>query len=296
MRVALVTLYNPTTDVKHNLNAISKQVDILYVCDNSEVNNYLLVQDIVNVSYIFCGENLGLSAAFNLCLKNKRLSWKEEDYIIFFDQDSYIELGHISTLIEEYEKLEKSGYKVGCIGPVYYNCNRNEIEIQKVKKPISDKTYQVKSIITSSMLCRYGDLKKINFWNEKVFLDMADWDLCWRFMQHKKICCVTTVVTLKHTLGIGDKKCGFFRIRIGAPIREYYQIRDSLYLLLQKYTPIKFKLRFIELLFIRSLLHLLFLDHKRERIYYITKGIKDFCMKKNGRIDNGNCKKIWKRI
>ena len=146
--------------------------------------------------------------------------------------------------------------------------------------------YEVSSIITSSMLCKYGSLKSINFWNEDIFLDMADWDLCWRFIEAGKKCCMTDIVVLNHSVGVGEKKIGLIRLRVGQPIREYYQTRDCLKLILKKYTPLKFKMRFILQVTLRPLLHICFLNDPRERMRYIVWGYRDFIKQNDAVLPN----------
>jgi len=274
MIYSLVTLYTPDDSVTKNMLALSGQVDKIYLIDNSAKNNCSLFSEIKNAEYLFCGKNHGLSSAFNKILKEK--DFGDNDFIIFFDQDSHISENFISSLKNEYENLEKSEFPVGCIGPVYFNTSSGIVEIPKQKIQLNEHSFSVKSIITSSMLLRFRTLKEIGFWNEEIFLDMADWDVCWRLIEHKKLCCMTNVVTLHHTLGKGEKKVGFIRVKEGSPFRVYYQTRDCLRLITKKYVPFKYKIRFVLMLTVRPIVHLIVLSNKKERIKYFIKGIHDF--------------------
>lgn len=285
MTYALITVFHPTEDVKENVGKIAKQVDMVFICDNSPYPNRMLFEPLEKefaVQYIFFGENLGLSRAFNRVLKDSVYGWKDHDYIFFFDQDSEIENQHTDRLIATYERVRKAGCDIGCLGPVYFNTSSGSVEVPRMKKPVLENTYAVSGIITSSMLCSYGNLREIGFWNEDVFLDLADWDLCWRLRKAGKLCCITEAVVLRHSVGKGEKKIGPLRLRVGAPIREYYQIRDSLYLLRKEYTPMKYRVRFLAMVAVRSPLHVLFLEDKGERMHYILQGITDYRGKKHG--------------
>lgn len=231
MIAALITLYNPENNVIDHVKTISAQVDKVFLCDNSSSDNKEKYMNIVNVVYIYHNKNLALSSAFNNVLKNPNIGWNDDDIIIFFDQDSFIDEGHIKGLLNEYYHLCTIGYNVGCIGPVYYNLNTNHIAIPRIKKKITKDSYIVSSIITSSLLCKYGDLRAVNFWNEEIFLDLADWDLSWRLIRNGQVCIKTKVVVLKHALGLGEKKVGFIKLGKASPVREYYQTRNYLYLL-----------------------------------------------------------------
>lgn len=273
---ALVTIYNPEDVVARNVRTISNQVDRLFLCDNSPCQHSEMFSDIQNAIYIFNNGNFALSRAFNVVLKNLKYEWTDEDYVIFFDQDSAIHEGHIAGLVQEYESLTTLGYKIGGIGPIYFNLNTKQIAIPRVKKQISENNYIVSSIITSSLLCKYGSLREVDFWNEEIFLDLADWDLCWRMMTKGRVCIKTKAVVLNHALGFGTKRIGMIKLGRTAPIREYYQTRNYLFLLHQKYTPIKYKLKFIRNLTVRPYLHYMFLDEGEKRMKYVRDGFRDY--------------------
>lgn len=280
--ISIMTVYYPDKSNLGNAEIIRRQSDLLIICDNSPTSHEDLFSAMENTRYFYWGKNLGLSAAFNQVLKNDTFNWRDNDYIVFFDQDSTIQLNHIKLLIEEYKNLVIRGERIGCIGPVYFNLSSNKEEIPRLKSFINDKSMRVSSIITTSMLCQYKNLKKIGFWNEHVFLDMADWDICWRFEAENMNVYLTYASVIRHSLGKGTKKIGPLQIRVDRPFREYYQTRECLYLLFKKYSPVKYKIRFILMLTARPLLHMLFLDNKLERGKYIVKGILAYLAGKKG--------------
>lgn len=273
---ALVTLYNPSEKEFNNCRILSQQVDTVILCDNSQESHETVFQNEKNIIYITKNENLGLGAAFNVALKNDTYGWKDDDLIIFFDQDSQIGEGYIQALQDEYRKIETLIPNLGCLGPVFYNTSNGRTERPRQKKNITDETYEVSNTITSSLMMRYGNLKRIDFWNEKVFLDLADWDLCWRMQKADMVCCMTEKVVLHHSVGNGEKKVGPIKLRVGQPFREYYQTRDALYLLQENYVPLKMRLRLIANVTIRPVVHYLMLDDKKSRMKFIRRGINDY--------------------
>ena len=273
---ALVTLYNPSEKEFNNCRILSQQVDTVILCDNSQESHETVFQNEKNIIYIPKNENLGLGAAFNVALKNDTYGWKDDDLIIFFDQDSQIGEGYIQALQDEYRKIETLIPNLGCLGPVFYNTSNGRTERPRQKKNITDETYEVSNTITSSLMMRYGNLKRIDFWNEKVFLDLADWDLCWRMQKAGMVCCMTEKVVLHHSVGNGEKKVGPIKLRVGQPFREYYQTRDALYLLQENYVPLKMRLRLIANVTIRPVVHYLMLDDKKSRMKFIRRGINDY--------------------
>ena len=277
--ISIITLYHPDEKVIHNVRLVSEQSTITILTDNSSEDNSELFVSVPNVKYIGNLRNLGLALAFNKVLHDPQFEWTDEDYILFFDQDSKIKPDHVKKLIDKFRTLKEKGINIGCLGPVYYNTSNHKIEVPKIKKQLNDEDMVVSGIITSSMLTTYGIIKSIGFWNEEIFLDMADWDFCWRIIKNQYDCIMTKAVVLEHSLGEGEKKILFLSLRVGKPFREYYQIRDCKYLLKKDYVPFKFRVRFHLMLTLRSLLHILFLDDKKQRIQYMKKGYQDY---KNG--------------
>ena len=274
--VALVTLYNPDKDVVDNLQILGGQVEQMILCDNSMNDNAQMFRGLTKSIYTTQHKNLGLTGAFNSILKDSTYNWEDDDIVVFFDQDSRISEGYISSLYDEYQKIEAKVENLGCLGPIFYNTSNGQVERPRQRKTITADTYIVSNTITSSLMTRYKNLKKIGFWNENVFLDMADWDLCWRMEEAGLLCCMTEKVTLHHSVGNGEKRVGPVKLRVGQPFREYYQTRDALYLLQEEYVPLKLRLRLIANITIRPLVHFLFLNDKALRMKYIKRGICDY--------------------
>ncbi|GHV93647.1 rhamnosyltransferase [Spirochaetia bacterium] len=284
---AIVTVYFPKEINVIYISELSKQVSSIIITDNTpNRDSAALFKNIDKSIYIPNKSNLGLSCSFNKCLKIEEV--RLSDYILFMDQDSLIPDNLIKILIDDYNWLKKNGYNVGCIGPIYYEKNAKKIMISRFKKKLKKNIYSVKTVITSSMLTSYKNLEKIGFWNENIFLDLADWDLCWRFIKSKFICCMTGNAILTHSLGKSVKKIGLIHVKEGTAIREYYQTRDCLKLLFKPYTPLKFRVCFILMITIRPIIHVLFLSEKHLRLKYIILGICDFFKKKDGTFQ-GEC-------
>lgn len=277
--ISLITVYFPDENVRNNIIQLSRLVDKVVLLDNTPISdNSALFSGIEKTEYIAYKENLGLSEAFNRYLKKLT----ENCFIIFFDQDSFCPESLIEQLKNDYSFCCRKLGKKGIIGPAYFEKNANQLMIPKQKKRITEGIYQVKSIITSGMFTELEVLQKIGLWNEEIFLDMADWDLCWRVLKNNFFCCLTRNVVLSHRLGKDVHKIGVFKIKEGAAFRVYYQTRDCLFLLRRNYVPLKFKLRFILMLTIRPVIYFIFLSDKKNRIHFFFKGIIDIKNKVHG--------------
>lgn len=281
MIYALVTLYNPSDSVVKNAIKLTRHTDFVYLIDNSDVDNSAMFQ-LAKTKYVpnYC--NLGLSAAFNKILKTE--NFEDDDYIIFFDQDSSISDALIPQLIQDFCTAKKY-VNIGCIGPAYYETNSQKTIIPNTKKCITENIYSVNTIITSSMLTTFKNIRDINFWNENVFLDLSDFDVCWRFYKFGYKVCLSCNTQLTHTLGKKVIKFLFITLRPGIPVREYYQIRDSLKISREKYVPLKYRIRFLIMWFIMPFVYLIVAPDKVRRMCMVIRAFIDGLKGNNGVLD-----------
>lgn len=71
------------------------------------------------------------------------------------------------------------------------------------------------------------------------------------------------------------KKIGKFNLRINHPVREYYQLRDSIKIFWKNYVPVKYKIRFLLMWFPMPLFYFFFLPNRFLRLKYIFYGFLD---------------------
>ena len=278
--VSLVTFYNPSAANVSNVRAIAAQSNATVVIDNSSTDNSHLFggqPEDKTICYIANGKNLGLSAAFNSCLTDTHgFAWSADDYVVFFDQDTHIEPSHIAALTDEFEALRQLGYKVGCIGPAYYEANAQKTRIPKVRKAVTPTSMLVEKVITSSMLTTYEVLKSVGFWSDDIFLDMADYDLCWKMRRCGYVVALTTKSVIIHQIGESSSNVLLRPISQSKPFREYYQMRDRLYLLKKPYVPPASKAILLYEVTIQAGLRLATSPDRAERLRYMRLGKRHF--------------------
>lgn len=272
---ALVTIYNPSPEIIDNVMTYSSQVTRVFICDNSSINHSNLFDAIPNVIYLKNPNNQGIAKAFNNVL-SEDYQWDDEEYIILFDQDSKIQDGYISKLISSFDNIQAKDHNIACVGPAYLNRSTGSIEVARNKEKFAEGVYRVSEIITSSMLTKYKIIRSIHFFNDRIFLDYSDWDLCWRLRDKGYSIYVDTNLLLNHEVGQRNVKVGVLSLRVWNPIRDYYKVRDGLYLLQQSYLSNASKRRMFYMAYILPVLNILFLPDKKERARYIEKAKKDY--------------------
>jgi len=276
---ALVTLFYPDKLTVRNVEKLSSQVERVILIDNTPNIDHSNLYVDLDVEYISNSVNLGLSAAFNVGISH--IKDNPSEFVIFFDQDSAISVGHINRLVDDFYLLSKE-YKVGCIGPVYHDVNTNKVVENNDKVALKDGLYAVNSLITSSLLIKYDVLVDIDGWNESIFLDYADWDLCWRMKYKNYLLVVSSNVTLSHTLGDSAMNIGCLSFPKYSPVREYYRIRDSLKLFFFDYVPFKYRLKFLFTWLIEPFIYVILFPHRLSRVKLIFKAFKDGIFKVSG--------------
>ena len=272
---ALITLYHPDPSCAENVRRIAEQTDRVFLCDNSPAASGELFRSIANAEYLFFGENRGLSAAFNTVFRQYRDWFQPDDFILFFDQDSTPPEGHIQKLTALFLALEQKACPVGCLGPVYFNPNTGKLKLPRVRRRLCDGVFTVESVITSSLLTRYRILEEVSFWNERCFLDMADWDFCWRIRAAGYLCCAAEEIVLRHRLGLNVKAEGAASARGKRMAREYYQLREALCLRQQPYTPLRFRLKFFNMLTFKAAYRLLRFEDRAARFRLYQRARRD---------------------
>ena len=286
--VALVTLYNPDEKINDRIELLSKQVSEIFLLDNSPGSQCgSLFSAIKNCTYLFFGENLGLSAAFNRVLKSFSVC-RTADFILFFDQDSCVTEQLINTLARDFISLSMV-YKVGCLGPEYFDEVRGiHAGITKRNVSVGNGCFRSKEIITSSMITTYRVLEDIGFWDESVFLDYADFELCWRMAKHGYEVFITGNAVLNHSLGVGTLQCYFLfkkmTFNYSTPLREYYQTRAAMTLLKRDYIPPNWKRNFMFNVTVRILLYTFCLPEKLKRLKYFCLGFVHGILGKSGEL------------
>lgn len=263
----VISCYKPDADFVDKLNLISKLCRYLIVCDNTPGSSMLSDVD-SNVHIISQFRNLGLSKALNLSLVF--LESSNPDFVIFFDQDSFVDRSLINKLILGYFKcVEKSDPRV-LIGPFPHD----DSEFQP--KHISNGFIRRSCIQTSGMLVPYKLLPNEIKFNEKFFLDFIDYDWCWYLTSIGWRVYVDSSILMPHRLGFEKRTFLGMCYHVPAPYRHYFQFRDTLNLLFYCHVPILQKIRYFSILLPKIFIYPFIMDSGLVRLKWMLSGIRDF--------------------
>lgn len=222
--LAGIVTYNPNIELlQRNIASVLKQIDFLVIVDNCSDNRYEIsrFQD-DRVHIINNDNNLGVAHALNQELYfafEKGYEW-----VLTLDQDTIIP----DNLLSEYEPYSKQN-DVGML-----TCRIQDRNLdQHNDQPMNDYDY-VSVTITSGALLRVNAWKTVNGFCEEMFIDSVDHDMCLSLLEHRyKIIRINSVI-LNHAVGRSSFIISFgkrYQIYNESPLRNYYQFRNSIYLL-----------------------------------------------------------------
>lgn len=196
--LVVIVLFNPKNFLALMELCKDKNIHIL-VYDNSKYNsvdNCILFKNPSQITYIHDPSNPGVSKAYNKAFELAKL--KGIEYVLLLDQDTNINIGHLSEYRKAIEIYGKdfiySPLVVSKTKTLYSPYSTNIIikqmkKITKIKKtplqamPINLKN---KTIINSALLIPLNIYKKIGGYNELIKLDFSDFFFIKKYKSYKK--------------------------------------------------------------------------------------------------------------
>ena len=220
-----IVLFNPDIKrLKENIDAVIIQCTHLYLVDNGsgnvdEVKGLLNQYNQSKISILWNRENQGIAKALNQLTSAAQ---KEGfDWILTLDQDSVVP----SNIVGEFEKYINNS-SVGILCPII--CDRNKDEEIKINEDCTE----IDECITSGSLLNIKAWSEIGGFDERMFIDGVDFDICYRLRQRGyKIYCIHSVILL-HELGrIEYHRFLFWRVLVKnhSAFRKYYIARNIIY-------------------------------------------------------------------
>lgn len=257
---AVIVTYNPNKKkLTSNLRKMMSQFRKIVIINNS-IGSDLSLSYFPDVSIINLHQNYGIAYAQNVGIKV--LIGESDEYIMFFDQDSFLTANQISKLKEDLLSLEN----FAIVAPIFGRLGNSIVSVPQ--------TLSSGSIIPVKCFSTVGLMR------EDLFIDLVDYEWCWRARRAGYKIFIDTRVKLHHSLGEGKK----LAIGIAEPFRLYYQFRNIIYLGTRKLMPLNYLLSSIIKLPIRFLTYLIIMDERKRRLRYMLLGIRDGIVGKMGKL------------
>ena len=228
---ACVVLYNPDDAILENILTYGKYVDKLIVVDNSLKKNNILIDKLNQVFesklvYIDNNDNLGIATALNqACDKAIELQFK---WILTMDQDSsFINFDHYKKCLEKVQNVNNVALLAANTDKEgYSNFDKNDCSCNYREDKFS--------VITSANIVNLEYFEEIGRFNDKLFIDMVDYDYCLRINIKKFKILYFPDVFVEHKLGEVHLRTNIFTRKKKYKTehnaqRAYYIARNYLY-------------------------------------------------------------------
>ena len=255
----VVVWYNPSEAEVSNIKTYLDYVDKVIVVDNSINNNRHLLKEMDKIEYIPNNENLGIAKALNIgCYKSIEYGYR---YALTMDQDSRFEETMIKRFINVFHKKVKDDKSIAIFAPLTDN---------------SENGGYVEKIITSGNILDLNALKVVNGFDNDLFIDEVDFDLCFKLLNNNYKLYRFKEIRLNHKLG-NMKETKILHKKIStmnhSHIRKYYIIRNR-FIMRSRYP--EFTNEYLKDIIKYVIKVILIENEKYKKCKYILKGYSDY--------------------
>jgi rhamnosyltransferase len=283
--LAVVVTYHPGIGLLSEvLRSVARQVDRVAIIDNGSANaaEISALGAALGAGVIANCDNRGIAAAQNQGVDLARRDGFSQ--VLLLDQDTILGPGVVADLSQQLISLEMEGHQVAAIGPAYHEVNSQRrtrayrakgLRVLRIPLHPDGGPQASDFIIASGSLIPLSVLGAVGPFNEALFIDLVDTDWCFRARMAGYTAFISPKAGVDHHLGAGTLRVGPIRIAVHVPLRNYYWVRNALWLARQSYTPTAWRLYFVS----RSLAFLatypIFADTRGLRLRLIGSGIRD---------------------
>ncbi len=273
---AVVLLFNPSEEVYANIESYRKEVETLYVVDNTEdkmISRSLRerILALPNVRLIHQHENIGIAKALNMALYHAEKEGCK--WLLTMDQDSSFSETEWSAYLSHFKTCLVLS-DIGLLSPLH--------NPKFVNTSLHTPCMKQEAVLTSGNLVSVQAALEVAGYDERLFIDEVDHAFCFALQQKGYAVYVDRTVYLNHRLGTAFGTVG--NIKLYAPERLYYMLRNYLYLRAQyaEVFPDFFKTRGAYLIkfFMKQLL---FGQERIQNIHMLKQGYDDYRHKRYGR-------------
>ena len=229
----VVVLYGHSEKLLDNINSYIKELNKLYVVDNTPDRDISELFKSKKIEYIALKENKGISYALNIGAK-KAIS-DGASWLLTMDQDSCFEKDSLKKLILHLKDIKKNGLKfekrlisydqIGIISPYHKVKFNNNHKSKSVLSPLT--------VMTSGNLVNLDAYKKVDGYNEDYFIDCVDFEFCLKLRDNGYEILEFGDAKLNHGLGDIEEHNLFGKktfVTNHSYIRRYYITRNRHYL------------------------------------------------------------------
>lgn len=300
MVAAIVVLYRPDRDALQGLmRSLEDQVNVIFVIDNTPDHELVHEDELflpslkVPLHYTAQGQNTGIAAAQNTGIRQAFAA--AASHIILFDQDSVPAPGMVQTLLSAESALIHEGLRVAAVGPVSIDEGDGSVfpvarysfwGLRTIPVDLSKPTaIEAHFLMASGCLIRASVLLTVGMMREDLFIDWVDneWGLRARNMGLQ--CYVVPEARMTHRLGDGVARVLGKPVHLHTETRNYYLLRNAIYLMRVRTMGLRWKLSFLPRLPIYLVIYPLLAGHKLRHFATLLRALRDGMCGRLGRLN-----------
>lgn len=188
----VVVLYHPKVSIIENIQSYIDFIDKLYVVDNSDSIDSVVVDEIKKINkcvYMDNNGNQGIAHALNVGVG--QACNDGSDWVLTMDQDSFFEKDGLTNMLKWIDLNDTE--RVGIVSPIHKTVGK------KYKK--SDAVVEVSTVMTSGNLLNVDAYKIAGSFREDFFIDCVDHEYCLRLKTSNYKTLLNCNSVLEHDLG-----------------------------------------------------------------------------------------------
>lgn len=244
---AVVVLFNAEpTELLSLLEVMLPQLAELYLVDNSEPDSACARSCAelagCGVHYLSMGGNAGIACAQNVGIRAAIDAGCT--HVLLLDQDSLPPHDLIAGLLAVEQQLLARGERVAAVGPVFFDrqVNRLSPALQagrwrlhsRYPQPDEREPLPTAFVIASGALLPVAALKQVGLMEEALFIDWVDVEWGQRASRMGLGSWMVPTLRMQHCIGQGAANCAGRAFNLHSDQRNYYILRNALYLCLRR--------------------------------------------------------------
>ncbi len=282
---AVIVTYCPKLDaLSLLLKALEPQVASIVVVDNGSgksVVDYLNGWRERGIHSVFLPTNTGVANALNVGIQWARD--REAALLLLFDQDSQPAPDMVANLLTAYRQLRNAGIRVGGVGPQQVDSRSLEpTPFMSIDGgwghrvlPAEDEFLEVDHLITSGCLIPTEALNQVGSMMSELFIDNVDIEWSWRCRAAGFHLYGVARARMLHCIGDRIIRIGGRFLLQHSPLRQYYIVRNTIYLRHLQYAPIGWRRLVWRNALVRLVIFSLCTAPRLEYCQYMLRGIRD---------------------
>jgi len=297
---AIVVLYRPECNaVQCLIRSLEDQVGVIFVIDNTPANEFVHERELFppkcNVPHYYKaqGENMGIAAAQNTGIR--QALGAGASHIILFDQDSVPAAGMVQALLSAEGTLASQGLPVAAVGPIFIDERSGWVSpavrysflgLRTIPVDLSKSVVvEAHFLIASGCLIRASVLSRVGVMREDLFIDWVDneWGLRARKMGLR--CYVVPEARMRHRIGDGVIHLFGKQLHVHTETRNYYLLRNAIYLMRVRTMGLRWKLSFLPRLPFYLVIYPLLAEHKLRHFVMLLRAVHDGMCGRLGRLN-----------